>query len=140
MIYQTIQDSSWTYQQVDVNDLRRGAPYYLANPVENAHRESAKWVGISETPQGPVWTCFPSWELDNVHVKPDTYRINQAIEFEHGNTRLWCVVRVSIYLSGDADVVAVSVRKDGSLGSTMMRFNTVRPNASRKFYRASTAF
>lgn len=141
MIHQTIQHShGMTYQQVDISDLRRGAPFYLANPLENAHRELPKWVGISESPDTPVWTCFPTWEIDNANLKPANYNVDDEIEFTRGSTRIWKVLRVSTYASGESYITAVNVRKDGSLGSTLMSFRTDRPNFSRQFKRASLVF
>lgn len=140
MIYQTITSSDTTYQQVDISDLRRGSPYYLANPIENAHREFPKWAGISGPPSTPVWSMFPVWEIDNANLKPATYNVDDEIEFAHGSTRAWRVIRVSTYASGDSYVTAANLRKNGSLGSTLMSFNTDHPNLSRQFVRTSATF
>lgn len=140
MIHQTITSTDMTYQQVDYSDLRRGSPYYLANPIENAHREFPKWTGIGEPPITPVWTVFPTWEIDNVNLKPANYTIGDEIEFTHGSTRLWRVMRVSTYASGDSYLTAANIRKDGSLGHTLMSFRTDRPNLSRQFCRTSAIF
>lgn len=141
MIHQTITAPDMTYQQVDYSDLRRGAPFYLANPIENAHREMPKWAGlVAEPPASPVWTVFPTWEIDNVNLKPAIYNIGDEIEFSHGSTRVWRVLRVSTYASGDSYLTAANVRKDGSMGSTLMSFRTDRPNLSRQFCRTSAIF